>query len=234
MATPLSRFNHEKIEGVFWLEFDDGTKKLATLNLAPGVRVYGEQLIKLEGEEFRIWNPYRSKLAAAILKGISMIPIRKETKILYLGAAAGTTPSHISDMIGEKGLLYGVEFAPRVMREFLEKVVSFRRNVIPILADARFPHKYSYVVCEKVDVVYADIAQPFQSKILADNAEFYLKSGGFAIQAIKAMSIDVTKEPSETYKKEITHLKDRGFEIVDVVHLEPYDVAHAFVVARYR
>ena len=85
---------------------------------------------------------------------------------------------------------------------------------------------------ETVDVVYADIAQPFQSKIVADNAEVYLKTGGWILQAIKAMSIDVTREPSETYRLEISHLEDRGFEIVDVVHLEPYDTAHAFVLAR--
>ncbi|MEM0042697.1 MAG: fibrillarin-like rRNA/tRNA 2'-O-methyltransferase [Thermofilaceae archaeon] len=225
---------HESVEQVYWVEFEDGSSKLATVNLAPGVRVYGEQLVKIGGREFRVWNPYRSKLAGAILKGIKLVPIRAGTKVLYLGTAAGTTPSHVSDIIGEEGILYGVEFAPRVMREFIERVAAYRRNVIPILADARFPHKYASIVTEMVDVIYADIAQPFQSKIVADNAEYFLKPGGYVIQAIKAMSIDVTKEPSETYKREINHLEERGFEIVDVVHLEPYDIAHAFVVARYR
>lgn len=224
---------HEKFEGVYWVEFEDGSRRLATANLAPGIRVYGEQLVRFGDVELRVWNPYRSKLAGAILKELKEIPIGDGSKVLYLGAAAGTTPSHVSDIIGTKGVLYGVEFAPRVMREFVEKVAVYRRNVVPILADARFPHKYAHVVAEKVDVIYADIAQPFQSKIVADNADFFLKSGGYILQAIKAMSIDVTKEPSETYKREIDHLEERGFEIVDVVHLEPYDVAHAFVVAKY-
>ncbi|RLF14858.1 MAG: fibrillarin-like rRNA/tRNA 2'-O-methyltransferase, partial [Thermoprotei archaeon] len=87
-------------------------------------------------------------------------------------------------------------------------------------------------IVTEVDVIYADIAQPFQSKILADNADVFLKDGGWAMIAIKAMSIDVTQKPSETYKREIDTLKERGFEIVDVVHLEPFDEAHAFVVAR--
>lgn len=234
MATPVSYQEHETLKRVYWVEFEDGSRRLATVNLAPGVRVYGEQLIKVGGMELRVWNPYRSKLAGAILKGLKLVPLQEGSKVLYLGTAAGTTPSHVSDIIGERGLIYGVEFAPRVMREFLEKVVMHRKNVIPILADARFPYKYLNIVSEKVDVIYADIAQPFQSKIVADNAEFYLKQDGYILQAIKAMSIDVTKEPSETYRKEINHLEERGFEILDVVHLEPYDVAHAFVVARYK
>jgi len=233
MAAPVSYIAHEKFEGVYWVNFEDGAKRLATVNLAPGIKVYGEPLVKFEQLELRIWNPYRSKLAAAILKGIKELPIREGTRVLYLGAAAGTTPSHVSDIIGKAGILYGVEFAPRVMREFIEKVASYRKNTIPILADARFPHKYAHIVTEKVDIIYADIAQPFQSKIVADNAEFYLKKDGYIMQAIKAMSIDVTKEPSETYKKEISHLEDRGFNILNVVHLEPYDTAHAFVLAKF-
>jgi len=224
---------HERFGEVYWLEFEDGSQRLATLNLAPGIKVYGEQLVNFGDREFRVWNPYRSKLAGAILKEIDVMPITRGSRVLYLGAAAGTTPSHVSDIIGDKGVLYGVEFAPRVMREFLERVAAYRRNVIPILADAQFPQKYLHIVGEKVDVIYADIAQPFQSKIVVENALFYLKKNGAVMQAIKAMSIDVTKEPSETYKREISYLEDNGFEILDVVHLEPYDVAHAFVVARF-
>ncbi|RLE61725.1 MAG: fibrillarin-like rRNA/tRNA 2'-O-methyltransferase, partial [Thermoprotei archaeon] len=150
--------------------------------------------------------------------------------VLYLGSATGTTPSHVSDIVGEEGLVFCIEFSPRVMREFIERCLPHRKNMIPILADARFPVSYRMYLTE-VDVVYADIAQPFQSKIVADNADVYLKSGGWVVQAIKAMSIDVTKEPSETYRREIEHLESRGFGIENVVHLEPYDVAHAFLVA---
>jgi len=83
-----------------------------------------------------------------------------------------------------------------------------------------------------VDVAYIDVAQPFQAKILADNADVYLVKGGHVMLVIKAMSIDVTKEPSETFKREIDTLKERGFDIVNMVHLEPYDVAHALVIGR--
>lgn len=224
-------YPHESFKGVYWVEYEDGSRTLATVNLAKGMRVYGEQLVNHKGVEYRTWNPYRSKLAGAILKGIKMMPIKEGSKVLYLGAASGTTPSHVSDIVGLRGIVYGVEFSPRVMRELIEKCVIYRKNLIPILSDARFPTKYAHIV-EEVDVIYADIAQPFQSKVVADNADMFLSEKGYLMQAIKAMSIDVTKEPSETYKREISHLEERGYKIEDVIHLEPYDIAHAFVIAR--
>jgi fibrillarin-like pre-rRNA processing protein len=154
------------------------------------------------------------------------------THILYLGAASGTTPSHMSDIVGDKGLIYSVEFSPRVFREFMEKLVDQgRRNVVPILGDARFPYQYAHYV-KGVDVAYIDVAQPAQAKILADNADYLLKPGGHIMLVIKAMSIDVTAPATETFKQEISTLKERGFDILEVVHLEPYDTAHAMVVAK--
>ncbi|MEZ0345421.1 MAG: fibrillarin-like rRNA/tRNA 2'-O-methyltransferase [Infirmifilum sp.] len=231
MIRALSVREHPSFPSVYVVSFEDGSERLATINLAPGIKVYGEQLITIEGKEYRIWNPYRSKLAGAIMKGLKINPIQPGTKVLYLGVASGTTPSHVSDIIGPNGILYGVEFAPRVMREFIEKVANHRTNVIPLLADARFPSKYAHIV-EAVDVVYADIAQPFQSKYVADNADMFLKKGGWIMMAIKAMSIDVTKAPSETYKREMDHLEQRGYKVQESLHLEPYDEAHAFLVAR--
>lgn len=229
---PVEVREHDKFHGVYVVKFEDGSERLATRNLTPGKRVYGEQLISWGGVEYRVWNPYRSKLAAAILNGLRVMPIGDGSCVLYLGAAAGTTPSHVSDIVGERGIVYSVEFSPRVFREFMERLVDAgRRNVVPILADARFPQQYAGIV-RRVDVVYIDIAQPFQAKILADNADFFLRSGGHVMLIIKAMSIDVTREPSETFRREVDHLKERGFEILDMVHLEPYDTAHAVVIGR--
>jgi len=102
----------------------------------------------------------------------------------------------------------------------------------PILADARLPERYSAFL-ERVDDIYCDIAQPEQAKVLADNADLFLMNGGWVMLAIKAQSIDVTKEPSEVYKQEVYTLRDRGFQVKEVVHLEPYDKAHAMIVAQY-
>jgi len=224
-------YEHPRYKNVYIVELEDGTAKLATRNLVPGRRVYGEHLYKWEGVEYREWNAYRSKLAAALVKGLKELPVKEGQRILYLGAGSGTTISHISDIIGLKGRVYGVEFAPRVIRE-LVVVADERPNLIPILGDARIPRKYRYLV-ETVDGLYADVAQPEQASLVADNADMFLKDGGWLLLAIKARSIDVTAEPSEVYKREIDTLKARGFEIIDVVHLEPFDRDHAMVYAIY-
>jgi len=223
---------HPEFKGVYLVVLEDGSHRLATKNLAPSKNVYGERLIKYKGVEYRLWDPYRSKLAAAMLKGLKSIPIQPGHKVLYLGAASGTTASHVSDIVEEEGHVYCVEFAPRAIRELVNNVCKFRTNMSPILADARFPEQYSTLV-EKVDDVYCDIAQPEQAKILADNADLFLKNRGWIMLAVKARSIDVTMEPSEVYKREVETLRKRGFDIAEVIHLEPYDKAHAMVVAQF-
>ncbi len=223
---------HEKYKGVYLVKLEDGSVKLATKNLVPGKRVYGERLFQFGGVEYREWNPYRSKLAGALLKGIKDLVIREGSKVLYLGAGSGTTPSHVSDLVGPTGIVYAVEFAPRVVRDLL-RVCEDRKNLVPVLADARFPNRYSYLTT-LVDVIYADIAQPEQATIVNSNARLFLKNDGYLYLAIKARSVDVTKEPDEVYKHEIEVLKRGGFEIIDVVHLDPFDKDHAMVLAKYK
>ncbi|MEM0043294.1 MAG: fibrillarin-like rRNA/tRNA 2'-O-methyltransferase [Sulfolobales archaeon] len=232
MSEILSLEEHPTYKNVYVVELEGGEARLATRNLAPGRRVYGERLFSWGGVEYREWNAYRSKLAAALLKGIKELPIRAGHKILYLGAGSGTTPSHVSDIVGSSGVVYSVEFAPRVMRDLI-LVAESRSNLIPILADARQPLKYRFIV-DLVDGIYADVAQPEQAKIASDNAEIFLKDQGYLLMAVKARSIDVTLEPTEVYRREIEVLKERGFEIIDVVHLEPFDKDHAMVYAIYR
>ncbi len=223
---------HPRYKGVYIIELEDGSLRLATRSIVPGQRIYGERIFNYDGVEYREWNAYRSKLAASLLKGIEELPIKEGDRILYLGIASGTTASHISDIIGGKGRIYGVEFAPRVMRDLL-LVVQDRRNIYPILGDARFPEKYRHLA-EGVDGLYADVAQPEQALIVSRNAKVFLVDGGYMLMAIKARSIDVTTEPSEVYKKEIKILEESGFKILDVVHLDPFDRDHAMIYARFR
>jgi fibrillarin-like pre-rRNA processing protein len=194
--------------------------------------VYSERLIRVDGVEYRVWDAFRSKLAGAILKGLETVPIKPGHRVLYLGAASGTTPSHVSDIVGEKGHVFCVEFAQRSLRELVMNVVAYRLNMSPFLADARMPQKYQMFISEKVDDIYCDIAQPEQAKVLADNADVFLKDGGWVMLAVKAQSIDVTKAPSEVYKQEARVLRDRGFRVEQVVDLEPYDKMHAMIVAQ--
>jgi fibrillarin-like pre-rRNA processing protein len=222
---------HNDFKEIYWITFEDRSQKLGTKNLVPGNVVYGEKLVKFKGIEYRLWDPYRSKIAASILNGLKTIPIEPKQKILYLGAASGTTASHISDIIGEKGQIYCVEFSSRSLRELVNNVCIFRYNMSPILADARIPEGYSRMVT-KVNCIYSDVAQPNQAKLLVDNAKMFLVDFGWVMLAIKAQSIDVTKEPRIVFKSEIAHLKSKGFTIKQVIDLEPFDKAHVMVVAQ--
>jgi fibrillarin-like pre-rRNA processing protein len=223
---------HPDFPAIYQVVLEDGAKRLATKNLVPGRNVYGERLIRFEGEEYRVWDAFRSKLAAAILRGLETVPIGPGHQVLYLGAASGTTASHVSDIVGDKGYVYCVEFASRSIRDLVENVCVYRVNMSPILEDARVPDKYSMLIRGKVDDIYCDIAQPEQARVLADNADVFLKKHGCIMLAVKSQSIDVTKEPSEVYKNEIRVLEKRGFLVKQAVQLEPYDKAHIMIVAR--
>jgi fibrillarin-like pre-rRNA processing protein len=211
-----------------WEEEKSGRRTLLTLNLTPGSRVYNEELLLRDGKEYRTWDPFRSKLAAAILKGLPKDVIAEGDRVLYLGTSTGTTASHVSDIVGEGGLVVGVEFAPRVAREFVEIVARRRKNVIPYVADARYPSKYSLT---KVDVVYCDIAQQDQTEIALLNCRHLLKEGGRLLLVVKARSIDVVKDPRDVFREEGRKLVEGGFSIKSQIDLSPYDKDHALIYA---
>ncbi len=216
-----------KFENIFLI---DG--KLATKNLVAGEKVYGEELIKQDNVEYRIWDHHRSKPAAAIKKGLKKFPLSSGMKTLYLGIASGTTASHLSDIIGKSGIIYGIEISERVLRELIP-VAEKRGNIIPILADTRKPEEYENQILEKADLVYEDVASPDQIEILIRNCEKFLKAGGYAMIAIKSQSIDVTKEPAQVYKESLAKL-EKHFKILDKVELDPYEKFHLFVVLTLR
>jgi fibrillarin-like pre-rRNA processing protein len=222
---------HENFQNIYWLRFE-GQCRLATRNLAPTVSVYGEELFSHESIEYRVWNPYRSKLAAAIYKGVTEVPIKPGTAVLYLGAASGTTVSHVSDVVGKDGEVYAIDFSQRTMRDLIERVCRHRANVQPILADARIPSQYRLMV-GNVDVIYCDVAQPEQAKLLASNSDMFLRRRGTVMIAVKSRSIDVTLRPEEVFEREIETLRRRGFRILESIRLEPYDRDHAMITAKF-
>lgn len=215
---------------IFWLKVD-GQKRLATENYVEGNQVYGEKLYKNKKVEYRIWDPFRSKLAAALYIGLDVFPITRGTKMLYLGASTGTTVSHISDIVGFSGVIYAVEHASRVARDFLDRVANFRKNVVPILQDARHPKEY-FSIYGKVDIVYSDIAQPDQTEIAITNCQMFLKDEGYLFLVIKTRSIDVTQSPRITIENEVKKLQTH-FTVIQNMDLHPYDKDHALVVAKF-
>ncbi|HUS79039.1 MAG TPA: fibrillarin-like rRNA/tRNA 2'-O-methyltransferase [Patescibacteria group bacterium] len=221
----------EVFPGVYQIQADS-KRILTTRNLTPGLTVYGEYLHIRDGVEYRSWVPFRSKLAAAIMKGLRRLPLGEGDSVLYLGVASGTTCSHISDIVGPLGHIWGLDFAPRSLRDLIENVAKHRGNISPILADARRPEAYSSQV-PTVDVVYADVAQPDQAEIVVGNSEFYLKKGGWAIMAVKSRSIDVSRAPRSIYAEQVEVLERGGFTVEEVLELEPFEKDHALVTARY-
>jgi len=210
----------------------DGQKQLATPNLVAGDSIYGEKLVKYNDEEYRVWDPYRSKLAAAIKNGLLLNTINVGTSVLYLGASTGTTVSHISDIVGPGGLVFAVESASRVARELIENVARKRNNVVPILEDARKPKSY-FSIFGKVDVVYCDVAQQDQTDIAIQNSQTYLKAEGSIFLIVKTRSIDVIANPKIVVRDQVRKLEENEFSIEQVINLEPFDKDHAIVKGTY-
>lgn len=216
----------EKFPGIFLI--DD---KVFVKNYIQGYNPFGDKTVKIKNQEYIEWDPQRSKLSAAIVKGIKTVPIKEGDKILYLGLAHSYTASKLSSVIGKNGIIYGVEFSERCFQETIpisEKI----SNIVPILADARLPQQYDWI--EKCDVVYCDIAQQDQTAVAIRNCKIFLKENGFLLLAIKARSIDVTKPPKKICEQEIEKLNQSGFEIVDWKMLDPLERDHGFVVARMK
>lgn len=210
---------------------------LVTRNMVPGDSVYNEKRISVDNAdgtkvEYRVWNPFRSKLAAGILGGVENVHIAPGKKVLYLGAASGTTVSHVSDVVGPTGLVYAVEFSHRSGRDLIN-VAKKRTNIIPIIEDARHPQKYRMLV-GMVDVIFADVAQPDQARIIALNAHHFLKTGGHIVISIKANCIDSTVDAATVFAREVKKLQEERIKPQEQITLEPYERDHALVVGIYR
>ncbi|KAF3207695.1 Small subunit processome complex component [Orbilia oligospora] len=236
---------HPRHPGVFVAR---STKEdlLVTKNLAPGESVYGEKRISIDapveanadGEtgvptkvEYRVWNPFRSKLAAGILGGLDEIFIRPGGKVLYLGAASGTSVSHVADIVGPTGCVYAVEFSHRSGRDLIN-MAKKRTNVIPIIEDARHPMKYRMLV-SMVDVVFADVAQPDQARIVGLNSHLFLKDNGGVVVSIKASCIDSTAAPEAVFANEVKRLRAERIKPLEQLTLEPFERDHCAVVGKY-
>ncbi|NVO66662.1 fibrillarin-like rRNA/tRNA 2'-O-methyltransferase [Methanofollis tationis] len=181
--------------------------------------VYGERMIG----SYRVWDPRRSKLAALALLG-SETDLAPEMRVLYLGAANGTTVSHVADYVE---VVYAVEFAPRPMQDLLE-VCRRRRNIVPIMADAGRPERYAGIV-EGVDLLYMDVAQPDQAGIALRNIPF-LRKGGTLVLMLKTRSVDVTQSPQDVLEETVRTLTAGGLAIRETRWLEPYHRDHAAIV----
>jgi len=224
--------SHPKFKGVYVGKAD----MLLTKNMTPGSSAYGEKRISIvesgKKTEYRIWNCYRSKLAAGIACGLDNIFISPGAAVLYLGAANGTTLSHVSEIVGPETLVYAVEFSQRSGRDLVNLAMK-RNNIVPIIEDARSPYKYRMLV-PMVDVIFSDISQPDQSRIVMENAQYFLKDEGGIVISIKASCVDSSVPPEKVFADEVNWLRKNQFKPLEQVTLEPYEKNHAMVVGIFK
>ncbi len=212
------------IDNVYWLKH--GVRTLVSKNLVGGSSVYGEKLFDMRGSQYREWIPDRSKLAAAFYKGFKRVDLRQGYKVLYLGASSGTTVSHVSDIVGDKGEVYAVELSEEMGIKLILLAES-RKNIFPVIGDAR---KLDKLITDRrnFDFVYQDISQRDQVDIFINAVKSFLKPGKSAALAIKTKSIDVRASSSDVINQEVQKL-GRVFRVDASINLYPYQKDHALV-----
>lgn len=198
-----------------------------TENPDSGNSFYGENLIEVDGTEYRRWVGKRSKVGAAIQNGMD-VELRPDMDVLYLGAASGTTVSHFSDIL-EDGVIVGLEYSDTVIKGLVNLAES-RDNIAPVLGNARNPEEYDEYL-DEYDYVFQDISQKDQAEIFLKNCRAYLKDDGAGLLAIKARSISDALPAEEIFDQVKEKISDE-MEIVDEVGLDPYENDHLVIKVR--
>ena len=194
---------------------------LYSRNLVPGTAVYGEKLVSIEGAEYRLWDPRRSKLAAYMLLSGKGGEITQRDAVLYLGASTGTTVSHISDIVDE-GQIYAIEVSKRTFRELIRNCAP-RKNILPMLGDARDEDLMAGIIT-KADYLYSDVAQRDQVQIFVSNFNRYKCRSG--ILMLKCRSIDVSAEPAVVAKESVAAIRNRGLKCEEPLNIGAFEKDH--------
>ncbi|XP_045787116.1 rRNA 2'-O-methyltransferase fibrillarin 1-like [Trifolium pratense] len=143
--------------------------------------------------EYRKWDPFKSRFAAAILSGAQDISIKLGSRVLVLNsrddALSGMTISHISDIVGPQGMVYVVEEASRSLLTMASK----RFNIVPIVY-GEIPRKYRMLI-NVVDVLFAALDSPKEVREAFLNAAYFLKTGGKYLVYVQGNC----NEPSHCY-----------------------------------
>jgi len=219
-----------KADTIFWITVKN-KKKLATLNNAGINEAYNEKLTEINGKQYNVWNPYTSKLAAAIVNGMEIFPILKKTKVLYLNGTIEKTLSHISDIIGVNGKIFILRDINENSKNFLENVMNDRTNVFTITRDNGDPAKFSSK-SEMVNVVYVDITQHNETEVAIQNCKRYLRDGGFLMLVVPTKKIDFVNNPNGQNLEEIQKLQS-SFEIIQQINLTDFFKEHSMIIAKF-
>ena len=192
---------------------------------------YKENLVEINVKQYSIWNPYMSKLAAAIINGIEIYPILKKTKILYVDPATEKTVKHISNIVGINGKIFAVRDVMKNSKNFLEQIVKNRSNIFTIIPDKTNPARLTGMT-ETVDVIYIDIAEHNQTEIAIQNCKNHLRIGGFLMLIVPTKNIDFANNPSKKNQEERKKLQT-SFDIIQEINLTDFFKEYSMVIAKY-
>lgn len=197
--------------------------------------VYGEVVRRdAQGARWRRWDPHRSKAAAALAAGGVTAPFEdllRADSLLYLGAASGTTVSHLADVFAPRPV-FAVEVATRSFQDLLTKLKPWA-NVFPVLGDARTPEAYAALV-GRAGALVQDVAQADPVEILEANCRALLAPGAVALLFVKAPSVSSAADPERVFTRARAQLAERGLTILEERTLEPFDLAHRAFLVRWR
>jgi fibrillarin-like pre-rRNA processing protein len=199
-------------------------RELYTRNADPGRSVYGEERREFGGVEYRQFDPWRSKLAAYILRDGVPPGLERVRRVLYLGGAHGTTVSHLTDLL--PGVpIFVVEKSPTSFAALLA-LARARPTVLPILADAHLPERYRADV-GPVDLIYQDVAQRDQAALFAENALACLRRGGEGLLMLKLRSVTQRRPVGELLRETRQLLAGQSLRVAATVDLAPFAREHA-------
>ncbi|XP_074331547.1 uncharacterized protein LOC141668538 isoform X2 [Apium graveolens] len=240
-----------KFKGLFIAKGLGKKNFICTKNLVPGKVLHGDKLISVQKDdgtevEYRLWNPHMSKLAAAILGGLTNIWIKPGSHVLYLGDVRGITVLQLSDLVGSNGMVYVIGLSDVVANTVEERsnVVTFPENFCfrkdMVSRDYRMVNGMDYrMVVGMVDVILGDIVYPdpsLQVNYIARYALLHLKTGGHYLICTRAKNINFTsqvKDPFADHDK-LPFSKRIEFKTNEIVMLEPIGRGHAVAVGGYR
>ncbi|XP_033164809.1 rRNA 2'-O-methyltransferase fibrillarin [Drosophila mauritiana] len=241
LETSIFTGTSERIEphrhyGVYLLRNRFDAIQLLTRNTSSSADDYGEQRVISEYREmrceFRVWSPFQSKLAAGIMGGVSDLHLQIGSKVLYLGAGFGRSVSHISDIVGESGMVYAVEQIPWAGSQ-LTVLANRRSNIVPIVEDATMPYKYRYEVPACIDIIFADLPPSILIRALMLNARHFLNPGGHFVAYLHSPNSQGVVFNKDSFAAERRLLKEKQLEPKEMVLLEPFKAGYAFVVGVY-
>lgn len=213
-----------------WVRRSPGRSELWTETVGAPPAVYGERWERFDERTLRSFEPARSKLACAAARGWEGPLPRPGERWLYLGAASGTTASHVADLLGPGGTLYALERSPRPFSRLLGLAERWP-NLLPILGDALEPERYADRV-PIVDGIYADVAQADQAGIVLRNAALFLRDGtGALLIALKTSSMG-RGVAAATHLRAAEEALDATVPLVGAVRLEPFYRSHYLLGGR--